>query len=111
MTPTDDDHPQPDPLVAAVRAAGGGGPVFVVADNDAIGARAPDWARLLAAAGWLHRVRFWEGHATERAITGLAAEARAFGARAVVASGAPATCGVAREVATAIGAPCVVDGP
>jgi hypothetical protein len=111
MTRTEGDQPRPDVLVAGVGAVGGAGPVFVVADNDAIGSRAPDWARHLAAAGWLHRVRFWEGPADEPAIARLAAEARAFGAGAIVASGGPPTRGVARKVAAAIGVPCVVDGP
>lgn len=108
MTPSDDDHSRTDPFVAAVRAAGGDGPVLVVADNDAIGSHAPDWARQVAAAGWRHRVRFWEGPADETAIARLAAEARAFGARAIVASGGTATRVVARHVAAAIGVPCVV---
>lgn len=110
MTPTDGDLPPSATVALAVAAAGGAGPVFVVADNDAIGSRAPGWARDLAAAGWQHRVRFWEGPADEPAITRLAAEARAFGARAILASGGPATRGVARDVAAALRVPCVVDG-
>jgi hypothetical protein len=121
MTRSDGDQGQADPalddalsshpLLAQVCAAGGDGPVLIVADNDAIGRRAPAWARLLAAAGWLHRVRFWEGRADDAVIARLAAEARAFGARVVVAAGAPATRAAARDVAAATGLPCVIDGP
>lgn len=65
-----------DLLDARLRAAGGAGPVLVLADNAAIAAAAPRWARRLEAAGRPHRVRFWEGPADTVAIAALAAEAR-----------------------------------
>ncbi|HBB74401.1 MAG TPA: hypothetical protein DC048_08120 [Planctomycetaceae bacterium] len=98
-----------DLLDARLRAAGGAGPVLVLADNAAIAAAAPHWAQRLRAAGRPHRVRFWEGEADTTAIAALAAEARGFGATVILAAGAADTLAVARDLAAAIGTPCVID--
>lgn len=104
-----DSLPDDESLVARLRGAGVVGSVFVIADNAAIGRRAPHWARLLADAGWSHRVRFWEGRADAAAIAALADEAGRFGGQAIVAAGAGATLAVAHDVALAAGIPCIVD--
>lgn len=98
-----------DLLDARLRAAGGAGPVLVLADNAAIAAAAPRWARRLEAAGRPHRVRFWEGPADTVAIAALAAEARGFGATVLLAAGATDTLAAARAVAATVDAPCVID--
>ena len=98
-----------DLLDSRLRGAGGTGPVLVLADNAAIAAAAPHWARCLRAAGRPHRVRFWEGEADTAAIAALAAEARGFGATVILAAGAADTLTAARDLAAAIGTPCVID--
>jgi glycerol dehydrogenase-like iron-containing ADH family enzyme len=104
-----DSLPDDESLVARLRGAGVVDTVFVIADNDAIGRRAPHWARLMAGIGWSHRVRFWEGRADAASVAALADEAGRFGGQVIVAAGAGATLAVARDVALAAGIPCVVD--
>jgi glycerol dehydrogenase-like iron-containing ADH family enzyme len=94
-------------LVDRLQRANLVGPVLVVADNDAIACGAIAWAADFAAAGWLHRVRFWEGAATPAAIAKIAAEAAQMRAAVIVAVGASDTVAAARAVAEAACLPSI----
>lgn len=88
-----------DGIAAALSARGLAGPVLVVADDDAIAARAPAWADAFAAAGITHRV----------VVTGVDATAAAAGldARVVVAAGSAEANAAAEAVARALGIPAI----
>lgn len=77
-----------------------GGPVLVVADDDAIAAHAPAWAASFAAAGILHRVVV--------AGVDIVAAAAGLDARVIVAAGTAPARAAAKAAAVALGLPIVV---
>jgi len=87
-------------IAAALAARGLGGPVLVVADDDAIAEHAPAWAASFAAAGLVHRVVV--------AGVDIPAAAADFAARVIVAAGAADARAAAEAAAAGLGLPIVV---
>jgi glycerol dehydrogenase len=94
-------------LAAEMRAVGLEGPVLIAAGSTAIASLAPAWADSFAEAGWTHRVFAFGGESSRREIAAIAAEASAFGARAIVGAGGGKTLDAARAAAAARGLPFV----
>jgi glycerol dehydrogenase len=94
-------------LAAEMRAVGLEGPVLIAAGSAAIASLAPAWADSFAEAGWTHRVFAFGGESSRREIAAIAAEASAFGARAIVGAGGGKTLDAARAAAAARGLPFV----
>ena len=91
-------------LVGVLKQRGLGGPLFLIASDDAVGRFAPAWAEAFSAAGWVHRVRVVAAHAHSAAgARELATEAGRFGAGVIVAAGTGHELGVGRHVAQANG--------
>ena len=94
-------------LATEMRAVGLEGPVLIAAGSAAIASLAPAWADSFAEAGWTHRVFAFGGESSRREIAAIAAEASAFGARAIVGAGGGKTLDAARAAAAARGLPFV----
>ena len=84
------------------------GPVLVLADAEAIGRLAPNWAKIFAAAQLRYRVRLVSGAEGGREVDALAGELSRHGAHSCAAAGAPGAVATAREVAARAGVPCIV---
>ncbi len=94
-------------LATEMRAVGLEGPVLIAAGSAAIASLAPAWADSFAEAGWTHRVFAFGGESSRREIAAIAAEASAFGGRAIVGAGGGKTLDAARAAAAARGLPFV----
>jgi len=77
----------PRRLAETLREAGLGGPVLIVAGDDAVSLLAPAWAESFAAAGWTHRVLAGGGGEPSREIASIAAEAESLAAAVIVGVG------------------------